>query len=301
MNGYRLGRIFGIDVHIHGSWLVIGGLVLWTLAASALPADYPDLSGAMRLLMAAVITLLFFVSLLAHELAHSVVAMARGIPVHRITFFLFGGMAQTSTDSRSAGEEFLIAIAGPVMSFLLGGLFLALWTLGNGASWGPVLVGSAAYLTVLNVILGTFNLLPGFPMDGGRVLRSVIWKVTGDVTRATMWASRVGSLMAMLLMGYGVYEALTGAFISGMWLVLIGMFIRNAARSSYRHHLASRMEDMIRGGWGRPGPFGREPSDHSGETPEGPGSAGGRGRGSDPVRPAEWPPPGRDVTPSADG
>ncbi|MDX1673499.1 MAG: site-2 protease family protein [Longimicrobiales bacterium] len=303
MTGYRLGRIFGIDVHVHGSWLVIGGLVLWTLAASALPADYPELSASLRLGMAGLITLLFFVSLLAHELAHSVVAMARGIPVHRITFFLFGGMAQTSADSRSAGEEFLIAIAGPVMSFLLGGLFFAVWTVGNGGGWGPFLVGTAAYLTVLNLILGTFNLLPGFPMDGGRVLRSVIWKVTGDVTRATLWAARVGSWMAVLLMGYGVYEILTGAFIGGVWLIFIGMFIRNAARSSYRHHLLSRMQDEARQAWGRfAEPTGRpdsgrdRPGDPAPWTRPGSGGRPGAEQGA-----PGWPPPGRDVTPREDG
>jgi Zn-dependent protease len=249
MTGYKLGRIFGIEVHVHGSWLIIGALVLWTLAASALPADYPELAPGLRLVMAVVITILFFVSLLAHELAHSVVAMARGIPVRRITFFLFGGMAQTSTDSRSAGEEFLIAIAGPVMSFLLGGLFFGFWALGANGGWGPLVVGTAGYMTVLNVILGVFNLLPGFPMDGGRVLRAVIWRATGSVTRATRWASRVGVAMAVLLMAYGLWEILIGRFLSGVWLVFIGMFIRNAARASYRHHLISRMQEISEMAW----------------------------------------------------
>lgn len=297
MTGYRLGKIFGVDVHVHGSWLIIGGLVLWTLAANALPADYPQLAPTLRMAMALVITALFFVSLLAHELAHSVVAMARGIPVHRITFFLFGGMAQTSTDSRSAGEEFLIAIAGPVMSFLLGGLFFAFWTLGSNGDWGAFAIGTAAYLTVLNVILGTFNLLPGFPMDGGRVLRSIIWKATGDVTRATLWATRVGSAMAVLLMGYGVYEILTGALISGIWLVFIGMFIRNAARSSYRHHLMSRMQDVAQTAWDR---HRHEIRFGPGQQPRGSESRRPRPDGAHPdgVRPepADWPPPGRDVT-----
>lgn len=275
MTGYRIGRIFGVEVHVHGSWLIIGALVLWTLAASALPADYPQLAAGLRLFMAGVITLLFFVSLLAHELAHSVVAIARGIPVHRITFFLFGGMAQTSTDSRSAGEEFLIAIAGPVMSFLLAGLFFGLWTLGANGAWGPLVVGTAGYMTVLNAILGAFNLLPGFPMDGGRVLRAIIWKATGSVTRATLWASRVGVGMAVLLMAYGFWEILTGRFLSGVWLVFIGMFIRNAARASYRHHLVSRMHEVSRQAWdqhrhsrrfGEGGPpAGRDVSSLSGE------------------------------------
>lgn len=307
MTGYRLGRIFGIEVHIHGSWLVIGALVLWTLAANALPADYPEIGGGLRLLMAVIITTGFFVSLLAHELAHSVVAMARGIPVRRITFFLFGGMAQTSADSRSAGEEFLIAIAGPVMSFMLGGLFFALWLLGAGGAapsggagggWSPIVVGSAAYLAVLNLILGAFNLLPGFPMDGGRVLRAIIWKVTGDVTRATQWASRVGAGMAVVLMGYGLWEILNGQFISGVWMILIGMFIRNAARASYRHHLVTRMQDMAQRVW--EGHRHRYPEGHRGEPPSGPAAAEGQAsRRDQPQQPGGhtgWPPTGRDVT-----
>ena len=303
MTGYRLGKILGIEVHVHGSWLIIGGLVLWTLAATALPADYPQLAPAVRLGMAVVITALFFVSLLAHELAHSVVAMARGIPVHRITFFLFGGMAQTSTDSRSAGEEFLIAIAGPVMSFLLGGLFFTLWTLGSGGDWGVLAVGTAAYLTVLNLILGTFNLLPGFPMDGGRVLRSIIWKATGNVTRATLWASRVGSGMAVLLMGYGLYQILTGAVMGGVWLIFIGLFIRNAARTSYRRHLMSRMQDVAQTAWdrhrqevrfGRAQPSGTGPLE--GAEPEEPDRTGAGRPGTAPPERDDWPPSGRDVT-----
>lgn len=281
MNGYRLGRILGIDVYIHGSWLVIGGLVLWTLAVNALPMDYPELSAPARLLMAAIITFLFFASLLAHELGHSVVATARGIPVRRITFFLFGGMAETTRESRSAGEEFVIAIAGPVMSFLLAGLFFGLWMVGADGGWVPMLTGVAGYLTVLNVILGGFNLLPGFPMDGGRVLRAAIWKATGDVTRATRRAAQVGSGMAFLLMAYGMWEILSGAVINGVWLIFIGLFIRNAARTSYRQHLVGRVQAMTEAAW----------EQHRHE----------RYRSHRPD-PPDWSPSGRDVTPlSRDG
>ncbi len=246
MTGFRIGRIFGIDVHLHASWLIIAGLVMWSLVSGALPADFPAVVGGARLAMAAAITLLFFVSLLIHELAHSVVAMARGIPVDRITFFLFGGMAQTSRDSRGPGEEFLIAIAGPLSSLLLAGLALAVWFVGSEAEWSMVVVGSAEYIGVLNVALAVFNMLPGFPMDGGRVLRALIWKVTGSVTRATLWASRVGAGMAWLLMAYGAWLVLAGQVMGGVWLILIGWFIRHAARSSYQQHLLVRMREMAR-------------------------------------------------------
>lgn len=285
MSGFKLGRIFGIDVHVHGSWIIIATLVLWSLATAALPADFPTMAPALRLVMAAGITLLFFVSLLAHELAHSVVATARGIPVRRITFFLFGGMAETSAESRSAGEEFLIAIAGPVMSFLLAGFFGALWYLGAAGDWPAILTGSAGYVAFLNAILGVFNLLPGFPMDGGRVLRAILWKATGSVTRATLWASRVGVLMAVLLMGYGFYEVLTGRVISGLWLVFIALFIRHAARSSYRHHLVSRLQDVAQQTWH--GRYHRHPAGP--EARHGPADRPGHRTGSGPG-------PGRDVT-----
>lgn len=246
MRGFRLGRLMGIDVHLHSSWFIIALLVMWSLAAVALPADFPDAAAGIRLLMAAVITVLFFASLLAHELAHSLVAMTRGIPVHRITFFLFGGMAQTSRDSRSPGEEFLIAIAGPVCSLLLAGSFLALWWAGAAAGWSRVVTGPVAYAGVLNLVLAVFNMLPGYPMDGGRVLRAAIWKGTGSVTRATRWASRVGEAMAYGLMIFGVLDAATGDVMGGIWLVLIALFIRNAARAGYRQHVLGRAQEAAR-------------------------------------------------------
>jgi Zn-dependent protease len=248
MSGFRLGRILGIDVRVHPSWLAIFALVVWTLAVVALPGDFPELGLPLRIAAAIAITLCFFLSLLAHELGHSIVAIRRGIPVHRITFFLFGGMAQTSRDSRTPGEEFAIAVAGPLVSFSLGALFLVAWWF---AAWHapPLLAGGLAYVGALNLILALFNLLPGFPMDGGRILRAVLWALTGNVTRATYWASRVGVAFALLLMGFGVWQTIRGEIIGGVWLVLIALFIRHAARSSYRQHLASRVEAMVREGW----------------------------------------------------
>jgi Zn-dependent protease len=250
MAGFRLGRIMGIELRVHPSWFIILLLVIWMLGGVALPADFPDVAAPLRAAMAAGIALAFFVSLLAHELAHSAVAMARGIPVHRITFFLFGGMAETSSDSRSPVEEFLIAVAGPLMSFLLAAVFLLVWWFGAGAGWSPAIAGSAGYIGFLNLILAVFNLLPGFPMDGGRILRSGIWAVTGDKTRATRWASRVGEGMALLLVAYGAWRVVKGEVMGGIWLVLIGLFIRHAARMSYRQHLLSQLRDMADYGLG---------------------------------------------------
>jgi Zn-dependent protease len=154
------------------------------------------------------------------------------------------GWPRLARDSRSPGEEFLIAIAGPVSSFLLAVLFFALWYVGRDAGLGPVIMGVAAYIGALNLVLAVFNMLPGFPMDGGRVLRAVIWKATGRVTRATLWASRVGVGMAWLLTAYGAWEVFRGAVMGGIWLILIAWFIRHAARASYRQHLMGRMQEM---------------------------------------------------------
>lgn len=289
MTGFRLGRIFGIEIHIHGSWLIIAALVMWSLSSAALPADFPQITGVARLLMASVITLLFFISLLAHELGHSVVAMARGIPVHRITFFLFGGMAQTSKDSRTPGEEFLIAVAGPLTSFLLAAFSFTLWYVGQGAGWSPVVAGIALYIGVLNLVLGVFNMLPGFPMDGGRVLRALIWKATGSVTSATRWASRVGAGMAWLLILLGFWQMTTGDVMGGIWLIFIGWFIRHAARSSYRQHLVGRMQAMTQEAFRSH--YHRHPLGGRGGWPGGSGSSPDR-----PESDAVEPPRGRDVT-----
>ncbi len=251
MSGFRIGRIAGIELHVHPTWFIILLLVIWVLAGVALPADFPELASPLRLAMAVAISLVFFMSLLVHELAHSLVALARGIPVHRITFFLFGGMAQTSRDSRTAGEEFQIAVAGPVASVALAALFVALWWYGLTRGWSPAVVGITGYVGALNLVLAVFNLLPGFPMDGGRILRAGIWAATGNVTSATRWAARVGSCVALLLVGYGIWRGLTGQLVAGVWLVLIGLFIRNAARSSYRQHLISRTYDVPRASAGR--------------------------------------------------
>jgi Zn-dependent protease len=249
MSGFRVGRIAGIELRVHPSWFVILLLVVWILAHTALPADYPDMHAPLRLGLAAGIALAFFASLLAHELAHSMVALARGIPVHSITFFLFGGMAQTSRDSRSPREEFLIAAAGPTMSLALALAFLSIWWLGAGTDRIPVLVGAAGYVGALNLVLAVFNMLPGFPMDGGRILRAAIWAASGDVTRATLWASRVGQWMALILVAYGVWRVSRGDRVGGTWLALIGLFIGISARSSYQQFVIARTEATLGPGW----------------------------------------------------
>jgi Zn-dependent protease/CBS domain-containing protein len=237
MNGFRLGRIIGFDIRIDFSWFIILFLVLWSFTVGVFPAQVPGLSGQTYLAMGISGALLFFASLLLHELSHSVVARAKGIEVESITLFLFGGVAQTRSEARTPGDEFQIAIVGPIMSVALGVLFGALAWLGTGLDWHPGVRAVALYLALLNTILAVFNLLPGFPLDGGRVLRSIVWRITGDLTRATQVASTGGQWLGYALVGIGIWQAFGGNVMGGLWLVLIGWFLRNAAVSGYRQHI----------------------------------------------------------------
>jgi len=202
---------------------------------------------------------LFFASLLAHELAHSVVAKVRGIPVPRITLFVFGGVSELEREPDTPATEFLIAIVGPAMSALLGFAFTSLGAMLAGADFaGDVLkdpeaamahLGPGAtlflWLGPINFMLAFFNLIPGFPLDGGRVLRAILWGISGDLRSATQWASNMGRAFAWALMGFGVLQALGGNFMQGVWLLLIGWFLNNAARNSYVQLLVQQTFDEL--------------------------------------------------------
>jgi Zn-dependent protease/predicted transcriptional regulator len=237
MSGFRLGSVIGFDIRIDFSWFIIFFLILWSFTMAVFPAQLPGLSSNVYLAMGLSGALLFFISLLLHELSHSVVARAKGIPVEGITLFLFGGVAQTKSEARSAGDEFQIAFVGPLMSFALGALFFVAAGVARAAGIHPSVVEVSRYLGLLNIVLATFNLLPGFPLDGGRVLRAIVWKVTGDITRATQIASAAGQLLGFLLVLFGLWQVFTTNLMSGLWLVLIGWFLRNAALGAYRQHL----------------------------------------------------------------
>jgi len=229
-NGWRIGRIFGIDIKIDSSWLVIFVLFTWFLSGSYFPGSHPHWSFALRWAMGLVTSLLVFASVLAHELMHSLVAIKQGEEVKSITLFILGGVAQISEEPKEPLKEFSMAIVGPLSSFVLGIVFLMISLLLPTS--GEPLRASAAYLAIVNFTLGAFNLLPGFPMDGGRVLRSIIWKVTGDLKKATRIASKVGDGIAYLLIFLGIVQFLRGDF-GGLWLVLIGWFLHNAATQGY--------------------------------------------------------------------
>ncbi len=237
MKGFRIGSIFGLEIRVDLSWFLIFFLILWTLTASLFPANYPELSETTYLLMGVVGTLLFFASLVAHELAHCLVAKAKGIPVDGITLFVFGGMARTRMDAETPGDEFQIAGVGPLLSLILAGLFALIWWVGRNAGWTLAVTGVASYLSSINLLLAIFNLLPGFPLDGGRLFRSVIWKATGDLEKATRIASWGGQFFAYLIIALGFVQLFAGNLLGGTWFVLIGWFLANAASMSYQQHL----------------------------------------------------------------
>ncbi|MEX2583759.1 MAG: site-2 protease family protein [Gemmatimonadota bacterium] len=237
MGGFRLGRWFGLEIRIDYSWLIVFTLVLWTFTAGVFPMRAPGLSGALYFVMGLSGTLLFFLSVLLHEISHSLVAEAKGIPVDGITLFVFGGMAHTRSEFEKPGDEFLIAAAGPLASFAIAGaLALVSWA-GPGLGLGVAVVAVTGYLALLNLVLAVFNLLPGFPLDGGRLFRAAVWKVTGDLNRATRLASMSGRVLAYALMGLGLLQIFAGGLIGGMWMIFIGWFVRNAAESSYLQQL----------------------------------------------------------------
>ena len=241
---WRIGRLFGINIFIDSSWLLIFLLITWTLAAGYFPQAYPRWPLSQYWIVAAITSVLFFASVLFHELSHSVVAQAQGESIDRITLFLFGGAAQMTDEPKTAGTEFLMAIAGPLASLVLAGLYGALWYVLRGST--QALSAMFYYLGIINVGLAVFNLVPGFPLDGGRVLRSIVWGITGDLRRATRIASWAGQTVAFLISMVGVLSILSGNFLNGLWLVFIGWFLRNAALSSYRQVIVRDiMKDVL--------------------------------------------------------
>ena len=237
MGGFKLGKIFGFQISIDWSWLFIFFLVVYTLAVGYFPVIYPGLGGVTNWGMAVVAALLLFVSVLIHELSHSLVARSYGGEVKGITLFLFGGVSQTADEPKAAREEFWMAVVGPLTSFALAGGFYALFVAGSAAKWPIAGVAILSYLAWINLLLGVFNLIPGFPLDGGRVLRSLIWGATNDLTKATWYASLVGQGFGYLLMIFGVFLIFGGNLIGGLWMIFIGWFLNSAARSAYQQLL----------------------------------------------------------------
>jgi Zn-dependent protease/CBS domain-containing protein len=228
-SGWRIGRVAGIDLAVHPSWLVIAFLLTFSLADAFFPRIVPGWSVGQYWLLAAATAILFFASVLAHEISHALVARRFGLKVGSITLFIFGGATSIESESRTAGHEALIALAGPASSLVIGGVLLGIGMVVD-AREVRVLVG---WLGVINLALGVFNLVPGYPMDGGRVLRAILWRLRGDPNLATRQAALVGRVVGYLMVVGGVVWALRGQDIgSGLWLALVGWFIATAAEAT---------------------------------------------------------------------
>ncbi|MGD2206622.1 MAG: site-2 protease family protein, partial [Anaerolineae bacterium] len=238
----NLGKVLGIPIRLHASWFLIAVLIAWTLAVGYFPQEYPGWAAATYWSIGAVTAILFFASVLIHELGHSVLALREDVPVKSITLFVFGGVAQIGREPPTAGAEFRIAIAGPLSSL---GLAALLGGLGGALADNIVLSAPLAYLGRINLLLAVFNMIPGFPLDGGRVLRAALWAFGGSFRNATKWASRAGRVVAFGFILFGVGQILLGGgFLNGLWIAFIGWFLNNAAESSYQQVV---VRDMLSG------------------------------------------------------
>jgi Zn-dependent protease/CBS domain-containing protein len=227
-NTLPLFRVRGIQVGVHVSWLAVFALVTWSLAMGFLPSAIPDITPLEAWLLGAVSAILLFASVLLHELAHSFVAIARGLPVHSITLFLFGGVSNLTAESKEPRTEFLVAVVGPLTSFAIAAAAFLVALLPLDPRLGVV----ASYLVIVNALLGAFNLIPGFPLDGGRVFRAIVWKATGNVRRATQIAASIGQLVGYAFLAWGIFTVFDGDVLGGLWTGAIGLFLQNAAGSS---------------------------------------------------------------------
>jgi len=244
MNGFRLGRVLGFEIRVDFSWFIIFFLILWSFSFTVFPQATPGLARSTYVIMGISGAVLFFASLLLHELSHSIVARRKGIVVEGITLFIFGGVARTRSEAETPGDEFAIAGVGPLTSLLLAIGFWGAALLAENGGLGDAVTTVLFHIAVLNLALAVFNLLPGFPLDGGRLFRSVVWRFTGSLERATRIATAGGRWVGYAMVAWGILEAFTGQVLGGLWLVFIGWYLRNAAVMSYQQH---RIRDVLAG------------------------------------------------------
>jgi Zn-dependent protease/predicted transcriptional regulator len=244
----KLGRVFGIELGLHYSWLIIATLITFSLAAH-FRAVNPNWSTQIIWGSAVITSVLFFACLFAHEFSHAAVARSRSLPVRRITLFALGGVAQIEKEASDAKTEFWIAIVGPITSGILG--LLLLW-IARAIGWNPStnpftpVLAVLVWLGYINIALGMFNMIPGFPLDGGRVLRAAVWWTTGNAERATRTAVRIGQLVGIAMILYGIFRFFTGAGFGGLWLSFIGWFLLEAAGVSYLQFQATTLLEDLR-------------------------------------------------------
>lgn len=240
----KLFELLGFEVGVDASWVLLAILVVWSLALGYFPAFHPDLSPAAYWWMAVVGAIGLFFSIIFHEFSHALVARRYGLRISGITLFLFGGVAQMTEEPRDPKTELLMAAAGPLASFVLAGAFYVIDLAAEGLGAPEPFTAVVIYLAVINAILGGFNLVPAFPLDGGRILRAALWLRSGNLRQASRTASRTGAALGIGLMVLGGFHVITGNFIGGMWWFLIGLFVRGAAGSSYQQSVA---KDLLAG------------------------------------------------------
>lgn len=241
LNGsWQIAKIRGIPIRLHFSWFIIFGLITWALATRYFPTVAPELPKATNWVRGAIAAIFLFLSVLIHELSHSFVAMYYRLPITSITLFIFGGVAQMRQEPTSPKVELQMAVAGPLSSYILAILFFIIYKLMFHLSGVRAV---AFYLFQLNIILATFNLIPGFPMDGGRVLRALLWRRSGNFISATRIASKTGQRIAMFFILLGIFSLLTG-YPNSIWFILIGWFLYTAAQSSYQQ---ATIKDILTG------------------------------------------------------
>jgi Zn-dependent protease/CBS domain-containing protein len=226
---FKLGTLAGIDIRLHYTWLLAFFLIAWSLAFGYFPMSGHSAGSLTYWILGVIAALLLFASVLVHELGHSLVARSRGLRVDNITLFIFGGVSSITKEPSTARDEFLISVVGPLTSLVLAGLF---WSVGLVLPPDSAASAVAGYVASANLVLGLFNIVPGFPLDGGRVLRSIVWGATGDMLRATQVASYVGQAVAFALIGWGVLQALSGDVFGGLWIGFIGWFLNSGAEAS---------------------------------------------------------------------
>jgi Zn-dependent protease len=242
--GFHLFTLFGFEVKLDLSWLLLALLISWSLGAGWFPARYPELSTHVYAWMGVSVAVGVFFSIVFHEFSHSVVARHYGMPIRGITLFIFGGVAEMESEPPDPKAEFLMAIAGPISSFLLAALLWGGTAIAQGAAWPDPVIGVLSTLAVINLTVAVFNLAPAFPLDGGRVLRAALWHWRRDLHEATFVSSRIGRGFGTALMIFGVVAFVGGNLIGGMWWFLIGIFVRGAASSSYQQLI---LKDLVEG------------------------------------------------------
>lgn len=242
----ELFTVAGVQIEIDFSWIIVFVLILWSLSSGYFPQQYPGHTAGEYWMVGVVATILFFASVVGHELSHAAMANRLGDKVSKITLFIFGGMAHLSGEPKTANDELKIAAVGPASSIVIAAFFWAVAAALKSSAGATLWYAVFGYLAFINVALAVFNLLPGFPLDGGRLLRAFLWRRWGDLRRATARAADWGSGIAWALIGLGALEIFGGGLVGGLWLIFIGLFLRSAASTSYQSVVIEQMLGQTR-------------------------------------------------------